>query len=286
MTTDMHPRITSIHSLDAHIKRWWSKVPDHMKLSTEVADTAEIQIFPKLVLINAVYHQSLCALHASIVPLFSWSSDGGDEDCGVATQISAQIAFEHACAASTMFELILNSSDASTTPSFVAYAAYCSCAIQIPFLWSSDQAIQELVRANIKVNVQMIHTVGNHWKFAAMLVSDIDEPVISHVLTIHFKAIHVQYIYRLHFENRITLEGEPKALASSKLKGFRVSAKHARESILSHNGILWARGEGCVEQGEEVFDLGINNRADPAVVPKGKLRISCGRTLQTLHLSS
>ncbi|KAK5942970.1 hypothetical protein PMZ80_003975 [Knufia obscura] len=65
----------------------------------------------------------------------------------------------------------------------------------------------------------------------------------------------------MHSRNHIVLEDEPRYLDPSKLKGFRVTALHARQSILSHNGILWARGEGCAEQGEEVYDLGVQDDA-------------------------
>lgn len=165
----------AIHSLDARITEWWANVPDHLKLSPDVIATKDKEAIPRLLLMQVAYHQSLCALHASIVPLFSWSSNHGDEYGGLARQLSAQVAFEHACAASTLFELILDTQDASTAPSFVAYAAYCSCAIQIPFLWSSNLQLQERVRSNIRANVRMIRTLGNYWRFSALLVSEDSE---------------------------------------------------------------------------------------------------------------
>lgn len=84
----------------------------------------------------------------------------------------------------------------------------------------------------------------------------------------------MQYLYQLHHKNRTSLVGEPKVLAPSALNGFRVSARHARESILGFNGILWVRGEGCVEQGEEAFDLGIDNptNSNSTSIPQGESR--------------
>ena len=72
----------------------------------------------------------------------------------------------------------------------------------------------------------------------------------------------------MHSKNPIALENEPQHLDASKLRGFRATALHARQSILGHNGILWAKGEGCAEQGEEVYDLGVQDEMgnDPANV--------------------
>lgn len=63
----------------------------------------------------------------------------------------------------------------------------------------------------------------------------------------------------MHAKNPIVLEAEPQYLKPHTLRGFRVTALNARESVLGHNGILWVRGEGCVKQGEEVTDLGADN---------------------------
>ncbi len=164
-------RVAAVHSLDAQITAWWAKVPHHLKMSPDIIETADKEAIPKLLLIKTAYHQSLCALHASIVPLFSWSTIDGEENWGLARQLSAQVAFEHACAASALFELDLDFQDPSAAPSFVAYAAYCSCAIQIPFLWSSNLQLQERVRSNIRINVRMIRTMGMYWRFSALLVS-------------------------------------------------------------------------------------------------------------------
>ena len=119
---------------------------------------------------NIVYHQSLCALHASIVPLFSWGAGDGWLS---ARQLSAQVAFEHACAASELIHAVLSTFDRlAAMPSFIAYAAYSGCAIQIPFMWSSNTAVKDRARANVRANVKMLHILGAYWKFAALLVSE------------------------------------------------------------------------------------------------------------------
>ena len=66
----------------------------------------------------------------------------------------------------------------------------------------------------------------------------------------------------MHAKNPVPLENEPKYLAVGKLKGFRISASHARDSILGHNSILWGGGDGFAKPGEEVTDLGIQDEND------------------------
>jgi hypothetical protein len=123
----------------------------------------------KVFLINLVYHQSLCALHSSIVPLFCWSK--GDTSQSSARQLSAQIAFEHAGAISTLITAMLSSScSPSGLPIFVAYAAYSSCAIQIPFFWCSEPTVKSQAKANVERNMKMIQEMSSYWKLASLLV--------------------------------------------------------------------------------------------------------------------
>lgn len=89
----------------------------------------------------------------------------------------------------------------------------------------------------------------------------------------------------MHAKNPISLENEPKHLDPSTLKGFRVTALKARASVLGHNGILWIRGEGCAEQGEEVVDLGTENDNSAGVGPPGlKTTTEQGVSQPTLKL--
>lgn len=125
---------------------------------------------PNILLMNVVYHQSLCALHASIVPLFCWGE--GDESWSIARQLSAQLAYEHACRTSELLEAVLSTFEdkLNAMPSFICYGAYCGCAIQIPFMWSSNRSVRERAYANVKANMKMINMMTANWKFAELLV--------------------------------------------------------------------------------------------------------------------
>jgi hypothetical protein len=128
------------------------------------------QALPKLLLIDTVYNQCLMALHASVVPLFSWSA--AETHSLSATQVSAQVAFDHACAASTLFEAMLNTvQDCGTLPSFIGYAAYCGCAILIPFLWCTNQDVRDRAKAMVRTNAAVIHAMAKYWAFTSLSVS-------------------------------------------------------------------------------------------------------------------
>jgi hypothetical protein len=147
----------------------WNELPPDLKLTAPKIAAVLPDALPIILLLNVVYHQSLCALHASIVPLFSWGS--GDESWSLARQSSAQVAFEQASATSELIDAVLSTyTRLSAIPSFVAYAAYSGCAIQIPFLWCSNPGVKDRVHANITANVKMIQTLAAYWKFAALLV--------------------------------------------------------------------------------------------------------------------
>ena len=134
-------RITGIYALHNDMSRWWSDLCSDFKPSSSNVATIPKDRLSNTLLLNLVYHQSLCALHASIIPLFSWSL-GGDRSWSTARQSSAQVAFEHACKASTLMGAILSVDNSfAATHTFVAYAAYSGCAIQIPFMWCLDAAV-------------------------------------------------------------------------------------------------------------------------------------------------
>jgi hypothetical protein len=121
-------------------------------------------------LVHIIYHSCLCALQSSIVPLFSCSTSDGASP--YARQLSAQSALQHANAISSLLgaarEVQL---DPARMPSFIGYAAYCACAVQIPFLWCSKPEIKQRAHANLLTNLSGIQGIGKHWKFIELLVS-------------------------------------------------------------------------------------------------------------------
>lgn len=171
----MSTKVPAIHALDEQLSEWWRKLPPALRLTSSNMVNTPNDLLPKILLLNVVYHQSRCALHASIVPLFCWGQ--GDETWSTARQTWAQVAYDHACAISELLDaVLLTFNRLSAMPSFIAYAAYCGCAIQIPFMWSSNQTVRERTTANVRTNVQMISTIAAYWKFAALLVN---QPFLS-----------------------------------------------------------------------------------------------------------
>lgn len=70
---------------------------------------------------------------------------------------------------------------------------------------------------------------------------------------------HVRCIYKIHADNPIDLENEPKLVDPKKLIKFRIKARNARDSILGHNKILWRNGDMCLRSNSEIADLGIED---------------------------
>ncbi|KAH7148209.1 hypothetical protein EDB81DRAFT_791762 [Dactylonectria macrodidyma] len=249
--SDFSVKLTDIHTLDEKISGWWRSMPSGFKLSPSNITAVPHDALPKVVLANLVYHQSLCALHASIVPLFCWTSS--DESWSTARQVSAQRAFDHACEVSELISAVLATYPRlSGMPNFVAYAAYCGSAILIPFMWCLNSKIKERAQANVKANITMIHMMANFWKFAALL------------------QVHVRCLFNIHNKGPTILEDEPKYLDTSKLTNFTINATYARASILEFTGILRSMGDGYVKPGEETKDLGIQETTKIALPSNGE----------------
>ncbi|KAK1967207.1 hypothetical protein LY78DRAFT_17208 [Colletotrichum sublineola] len=158
-----------------------------------------------------------------------------------ALQLSAQIAYDNACAVSELFRSVLEQlPDTSSLPSFVGYAAYCGYAIQIPFMGSSNLAVRETPATNVQVNLQITRSIGLNWKFVLVLDS------------------YAENIMDVHQRHPLHLTNEPRWLPKNKLNGFRIVASKARVSILEHNTVLW-REDSVSAQGEEMTDLGFGN---------------------------
>ncbi|KIL85329.1 hypothetical protein FAVG1_11284 [Fusarium avenaceum] len=163
-------RLQEIYRVENDISTWWQRVPSDMKIEVTGVPIIKQRELPKMLLVNLVYHQSLCALHSSIVPLFCWSK--GDGTYSSARQLSAQVAYEHSCSISSLIRSALATDcPVSAMPLFVAYAAYSSCAIQMPFLWCLETSIKERARGNIDVNIDLLAAKSSILEFTGILRS-------------------------------------------------------------------------------------------------------------------
>ena len=196
-------RVAGIHQLDEKIsKRWQQVTPDFKLTPSKAAEMANVtQSFSRVLLLNTVYYQPLDALHASIVPLFSWSP--ADNSWLVARQCSAQAAFEKACSFSQFIQAVIsNNARPSAIPTFVAYASYFGCAIQMPFMWCSNSTVQSRICSNVKANIETIKAVAVYWKFAALLVRK---------FLLHFKSGILLTARFLANPRRLPIRNSPKA---------------------------------------------------------------------------
>ncbi|KAK6382038.1 hypothetical protein LTS17_003923 [Exophiala oligosperma] len=230
---DLNAKVARIQVLDEELSQWWQGIPDDLVLTpSNIAKVQKDQV-PNILLLNVVYHQSLCALHSSIVPLFSWGE--GDVSCATARQISAQEAYEHACTASELFDAVLSGYDGvSAMPSFIAYAAYCGCAIQIPFMRSSNYSIGKRARANVGANVKLLQIMASYWRFACLLRT------------------YCRWLLDRHLRSPTVLESEPRFVDIEKLTSFEGNSPYTRASILESIGVLHSGDHGYALPGKEM----------------------------------
>ncbi|KAI3316836.1 hypothetical protein HD806DRAFT_541813 [Xylariaceae sp. AK1471] len=222
--TSLHVRVPAILALDERIQKWWKTVPSDLKLTPESVKSVPRGILTRVLHINSLYHQCLCALHASLVPLFSCNPGDG---WYTVRQLSAQTAFEHACETSALVAAILETtSRTSAVPMFMGFAAYCACAIQIPFWWCSNTAVRERVQANIRANSKLLQLMTVDWKFASLMNT------------------YIRYLYIMHSKRAIVLEDEPKNLAPDKLTFFHGDVANTRSSIFEYMAMLRNEGGG------------------------------------------
>lgn len=254
-------RIATIHQLDAKVREWWAQVPSNLHLTPTNIITFHRLDLTKILLINTAFHQSLCALHASIVPLFTWGPH--PPTLALSHQLSAQVAYENACAISQLFRMVLDyNADTSDFSSFLGYSAYCSFAVQVPFKWCLDSTVKESATINTEINLRIIQGLSRYWKFVSLLASSRPKRVPCYlILTGNLQATFAQYLGEIHSQHQLGLESEPKGLSLHKLRGFCISAADARSSMLSMNGILW-KDDGCAVQGDELPELALNDESN------------------------
>ncbi|KAJ4232970.1 hypothetical protein NW759_001752 [Fusarium solani] len=236
----MDSKIADICTIENKLSAWWEAAQPDFKLDPHDMRGVEQKEFSVILLTNLVYHQSLCALHASIVPLFCWTK--GDGSWSSARQLSAQTAFEHAGIVSELINSVLSKSTRlSAMLSYVAYAAYCSCAIHIPFLWCSQPTIRERAYANVGANVRMMQAMSPYWKLASLL------------------EIYARCLYDIHQRNPPVVSNEPKHADISEFTSFKVDASLARPSILEFTGVLRSSEGGYIRPGEESNTLRVES---------------------------
>ncbi|KAJ3544002.1 hypothetical protein NM208_g3281 [Fusarium decemcellulare] len=213
-------KLQAIQKLDTELRVWKQALPKDFEIDPNCTRTSSAAItHSQKALIHIAYHQSASVLHSSIVPLLSLSSAAGEY--GYSQAISAQTALSHAREISSFFTQ-LGSWDLSKAPGFVGYAAYSSCAIQIPFLWCQKASVKQNSMTNIEVNLHVLRAIGKRWKLVAELLRCM--PVL----------------YHYHKSLAYSLADEPASLDAIDLNRRKGTTKRARTSILGHNEVIWS----------------------------------------------
>ena len=161
--------LAGIQDLDERIQSSWADVPAELHLNASSVSSVPMERLAGRLTVQLMYHQCLCALHASIVPLFSWGRSDGRYL--YARQVSAQTALEHANSMSSLLAAASNLTwEANKLPGFIGYAAYCACAIQMPFLWCLNPDVRQCTVQNVMTNLRALYAIGEHWQNVFILV--------------------------------------------------------------------------------------------------------------------
>jgi hypothetical protein len=175
-------RLSALSSMDAELRQWRAYLP-HCFSAALLDDTNsdDHRLRVSVLILHVIYHQSMCALHASVVPLISLGAARHFMPYTHAQRLSAQVAYENACTVSSLVSNAVSRypGDAYQWSGFVGYALYCSCACQLPFLWSDESSISECASKNIKTNLETMAKIGLNWRYVLNLVSygSVSKPV-------------------------------------------------------------------------------------------------------------
>uniref|UniRef100_A0A8H7N2M0 Zn(2)-C6 fungal-type domain-containing protein n=1 Tax=Bionectria ochroleuca TaxID=29856 RepID=A0A8H7N2M0_BIOOC len=229
---DINIKLINIQKLDSELKVWKRLVHPDFGFGSSVLPAASIT-FSQRVFIGILYHMIGCAIHSSIVPLLSLGVP--IEEHGYSQAISAQTALMHARSISSLLET--NHPAISQAPAFVGYAAYCSSAIQIPFLWCRKEGVRQRTLDDIRKNMTVMQAISKRWRLVSRLTS------------------FIPALYRHHQSMAYSLADEPMALDASELNRHKSIPKQARISILGHNEIVWKNGS--IDNGTLFDDLGL-----------------------------
>lgn len=169
----MQSYLVAVQELDLAVSKWHGGLPaSFQNLDQALLDDSAAS--PTLYLLHFFYHQCMCSLHASVVPLFCWGGFTNDAN-PLAQQLSAQTAFEHSRSISSLSSSILAGAfPASKGNSFLGYACYCACAVIIPFLQCTNVVVRARAHQDVLANLTLIQELGTYWKFTKLLVTTPD----------------------------------------------------------------------------------------------------------------
>ncbi|OJJ32253.1 hypothetical protein ASPWEDRAFT_175548 [Aspergillus wentii DTO 134E9] len=233
-------RLAEMQTLDGRIHEAWSKLDPCFHLECARMAAVPSHELPTLLLLHVIYHQCLCSLHSSIVPLFSWSPCEGVFP--YAQQLSAQTAFEHANSVSALLHAASELDwDCRRMPSFIGYAAYSACATLTPFLWCSQPHVRQRAISSVLASLKILQILGKDWAFLGVL------------------GRFACGLYKVHASAPFPLTDEPKNMTPDALREFKPASSRARLSILTHNSIIISDQGSTAQAADDIGDLGLEN---------------------------
>jgi hypothetical protein len=69
--------------------------------------------------------------------------------------------------------------------------------------------------------------------------------------------VNVRSLHEMHTRNPYPIDDEPKLMDPRTLNGFKASAAHARETILSYNNVMWNKRGVITREGKDLPNLSV-----------------------------
>ncbi|KIW62936.1 hypothetical protein PV04_09823 [Phialophora macrospora] len=220
---DPGARLSALNVLDAQLREWRAHLPPCFSLEESASPPPnDDRLRLAILILHVIYHQCMCVLHASIVPLFSLGPARRFLPYVHGQRLSAQVAYQRACKISRIVQntLSCHPDDAFRWSGFVGYALYCSCAVQLPFLWNVDSGIAENARNNIKANLETMAKIGRNWRYILNL------------------GVHVRKLYQYHSTEPIALPVHIQDFSATDLSGHGQTQRNPRP-ILDKHEMIW-----------------------------------------------
>ncbi|PTB35162.1 hypothetical protein M441DRAFT_94006 [Trichoderma asperellum CBS 433.97] len=257
-------KLLTIQELDLRFNAWRTSLPSSLELDDVLQDSSLRR--SKVSLLHIIYHQVMSVLHACVIPLFCLHSirptdatdtpsaaTEADREMETETDPMAYESLQRASAQKALYHARQISHIISKTElngvqllssGFTGYAAYSSCAIQLPFLWCRSPNVREMARRNIQANIAVMDYIQSQWKVVAALRG------------------YIPLLYKHHESMSYSLPDEPVNLQLADLNlHCKSDSNRATMSILHHNAIIWDKGE--LLNHDNLPDIGLATRRQP-----------------------
>lgn len=280
--------LPKVQLLDERLRQWYERLvarrflPSSMSGSSGNVRNTLHNAIPLLLLIHIVYHQSVCALHAS-VPLFVWEASG--DDWTNARRNSAQAAFDHTKATTALLEAYMEvSPDATHLPAFIGYAAYCAfchsdefCVLNRSEHQNTNAEKRYRQPQSDTADRQVLEINCSSRQFSPYIAIIL---MLMVSLTICSRGSTSSHYTGRFCQNLRPLDNKPRATDGKRLSKCVADSTRVRASDLGYNSIVWRRQGGLAISDDDLTNLRLVKTSNSTLGPldQGTFPAACGLT--------